>query len=439
MEPITIGLASIVVLFALVLYGVHIGVALGSVSVVGLWLITGSPNVAVSLVSTTFYSAVKDYVFAVVPLFILVGVILSQAELSQELFEACNVILGRVRGGLAMATVAANAVFAAIVGSSIASAAAFSKISFLPMTRLKYSKGFALGTVAGSSVLGMLIPPSLLFIVFGVLTGESIGQLFMAGIMPGLLLSLIYMVGIAVMVKFRPDLVGQDITPKLTPLEKLRGVSKPWPVILLIILVLGGIYGGYFTPTEAAGVGAIGAFIVGFAMRRLDYPKVQTFMMETGSTAGSILFLLITAQMYSRMIALSGVVNWLNNLVVAANLPAMGVILLFLGVVIILGCIIDSTSILLLTIPLILPIMKNFGIDMIWFGVITVVTVEMGLITPPFGMSVYTVKSSLGDLVTLEEIFGGVMPYLFMMLICLAFLIMFPSISTWLPNLMIKN
>ena len=436
MDQVTIGFISILVLMGLVLLGVHVGVSLGVVSIVGLWLISGNSNIAISLVATTFYAAVKDYVFAVVPLFILVGVILSHAEFSQDLFSAAHVLTGRVRGGMAMATVAANAVFAAIVGSSVASAAAFSKIAFEPMTRLKYARSFSLGTVAGSSVLGMLIPPSLLFIIYGVLTGASIGKLFVAVIMTCILLATIFVVVISLNVKFRPGLVGKDEELRLGWKERLHALLKPWPIILLIVIVLGGIYGGLFTPTEAAGIGVVGSFVIGFAMRRLNFAKVKNIMMETGLTAGSILFLLITAQMYSRMVALSGVVNWLNTFVLNSHLPMMAIILLFLLVIVFLGMLIDSTSILLLTVPLMLPILTSLGVDLIWLGVIVVVTVEIGLITPPFGMSVYTVKASLGDAVTLEEIFAGVIPFILMIFICLALLIIFPQISTWLPSLM---
>lgn len=436
MDAVTIGMFSIVVMFALVLAGVHVGVVLGIVSVGGLWLASGSFAGASNLVASTFYAAVKDYVFGVVPLFIMVGVVLSKAEMSQDLFEAAKVLLGRVRGGLAMATVAANAVFAAIVGSSIASAAAFSKISFEPMTSQGYDRKFSLGTVAGSSVLGMLIPPSLLFIIYGIITGASIGRMFMAGIMPGLLLSLIYVIGIAIMVKVRPNLAPLDPPAEMNRGKALKALLKPWHLILLIVLVLGGIYGGLFTPTEAGAVGLAGSLIIGFALRRLDFAKFKEIVIETGVVTGSVFFLLITAQLYSRMVALTGVVDWLNRLLVTSGLPIMVIIILFLVLVFCLGAIIDSTSILLLTMPVILPILNNFGVDLIWFGIIMVVTVEMGLITPPFGMSVFTVKASLGDRVSLEEIFGGSIPFLLMMITCLVLLIVFPRISTWLPSLM---
>lgn len=439
MDPIIIGIISVCVLIILVVLGVHIGVALSLVSVSGLWLITGSPDTAISILASTFYSAIRDYVFAVVPMFILMGVVLSKADLTQELFDAAAVLLYKVHGGLAMATVLANAIFAAIVGSSVASAAAFSKIAMEPMNRLGYSKSLSLGTIGGSSVLGMLIPPSILFIVYGILTQQSIGKLFVAGIVPGILLTLMYCIGIAVMLKFKPGLVDREKEKqsKTASLKEL-GLSlfKPWPIALLIVVVLGGIYGGLFTPTEAAGVGVVGSFIIAFTKRKLTLSKFKEIILDTCITSGSILFLLMAAQVYSRMVAISGLVSWLNKFILGLDIPPTAIVTVFVIMIILMGCLIDSISILLLTIPLIIPIITSLKMDMIWFGVVTVVAVETGLITPPFGMSVYTIKSSLGGEVTLEQIFSGVLPFLLMMLLSIAILITFPILSTWLPSLM---
>ncbi len=438
MDPVTIGAVSIIFLLILVLLGVHIGVALTTVSLVAIWIITGNFSIAMSLISNTYYHAVRDYVFAVIPLFIVMGIILSKAELTQDLFGAANVLLRRIKGGLAMATVAANAVFAAVVGSSVASAAAFSKIAMGPMTELGYSKRLALGCIAGSSVLGMLIPPSILFIVYGILTGESIGKLFIAGVVPGIVMATIYCLGIALMIRVKPELIDQTANKGLEEMswkQWFTELVRPWPVILLIVIVLGGIYGGLFTPTEAAGVGVGGALLVALAKRRLSLKQCREILIESSLTSGAILFLLISAQIYARFIALSGLVQALNSWIIGLGLSQIPIVLIYIVIVFLLGMIIDSTSILLLTIPLILPVCKSLGIDLIWFGVITVISVEIGLITPPFGMSVYTVKASLGDTVALEEIFQGVMPYIIMMLLTIAILITFPILCTWLPGL----
>lgn len=439
MDPITIGVISVCILILLVLLGVHVGVALSIVSVSCLWLISGSTDTAISVLATTFYSAIRDYVFAVVPLFILMGVILSKADLTQELFDAAAVVLFKVRGGLAMATVLANAIFAAIVGSSVASAAAFSKIAMEPMNRLGYAKSLSLGTIGGSSVLGMLIPPSILFIIYGILTQQSIGKLFVAGIVPGLILTLIYCIGIAAMLKLKPGLISSE-KEKESKAAGFRGsiilLFKPWPIALLIIVVLGGIYGGFFTPTEAAGVGVVGSFIIALAKRRLTVKKFKEIILDTCITSGSILFLLMSAQIYSRMVAISGLVSWLNKFILGLSIHPTAIVVVFVIMIVFMGCLIDSTSILLLTIPLMMPVITSLKLDPIWFGVVTVVAVETGLITPPFGMSVYTIKSSLGGEVSLEQIFSGVIPFLFMMFLLIIILIAFPVLSTWLPSLM---
>jgi tripartite ATP-independent transporter DctM subunit len=441
-DPIAIVSITAALMVVLILLGVHVAVTLGVMSFIGLWAISGQPGTAVNLLATTFFNALKSYEFGVIPLFVLMGSVFGHG-LSEELFASANVLLRRVRGGLAMATVIGNAVFAAITGSSMASAAAFSKIAYPPMTRMGYDKRFALGCVAGSSILGMLIPPSILFIIYGILTQVSIGKLFIAGVVPGLLLTFIFCVGIAIMAAVRPGLVGRGApTATSAPVALRAGSSdlatlfRPWPVLVLIVIVLGGIYRGFFTPNEAAAVGAVGAVLIAWAKRQLTWAKAKQAVWSVGITSGAIMLLLVMAQMYSRMVALSGVVQGVETWLAGAALPGMVVLGAVVVVVVAMGMLVDSASILLLLVPIAFPILTKLGYDPIWLGVVIVIATEMGLVTPPFGMSVFTVKASLGSEVTVGEIYSGAMPFLVMMALCLAIVIAFPGLSTWLVGYM---
>lgn len=441
MSPVTIGLISLILLLAMVLMGCHIGTSLMVMSVVGIYLSTGSLGVAINILGTTAFSAIRDYAFGVIPLFVLMGLLANLSGASSDLFNAADAMLRRVKGGLAIATVFANAIFAAITGVSIASAAVFTKIALPPMKRLGYDKKFAVGTIAGSSVLGMLIPPSLLMIVYGMLAEVSIGKLFVAGVLPGIMMALIYIIGISVMVKVKPALIQQPreegAEDSYEESSRLKAIIKPWPMVLLIVVTLGGIWGGFFTPIEAGGVGAFGALILVICKRKFTLKAMWDTLLETGITTGSVLFLLISAQMYSRMLAMTGVVSMVGKAVTELPLPHMAIIVIFILVWIALGCILDSTSILLLTIPLMVPIVRSFGMDLVWFGIVGIVAIETGLLTPPFGMSVYTIKSSMkasegGDEMTLVDIFAGSMPFLLMMFLCIALMLVFPGIVTLL-------
>lgn len=441
MSPVTIGLISLILLLAMVLMGCHIGTSLMVMSVVGIYLSTGSLGVAINILGTTAFSAIRDYAFGVIPLFVLMGLLANLSGASSDLFNAADAMLRKVKGGLAIATVFANAIFAAITGVSIASAAVFTKIALPPMKRLGYDKKFAVGTIAGSSVLGMLIPPSLLMIVYGMLAEVSIGKLFVAGVLPGIMMALIYIIGISVMVKVKPALIQQPreegAEDSYEESSRLKAIIKPWPMVLLIVVTLGGIWGGFFTPIEAGGVGAFGALILVICKRKFTLKAMWDTLLETGITTGSVLFLLISAQMYSRMLAMTGVVSMVGKAVTELPLPHMAIIVIFILVWIALGCILDSTSILLLTIPLMVPIVRSFDMDLVWFGIVGIVAIETGLLTPPFGMSVYTIKSSMkasegGDEMTLVDIFAGSMPFLLMMFLCIALMLTFPGIVTLL-------
>jgi C4-dicarboxylate transporter, DctM subunit len=437
MDPLIIGLITVVLLFILILLGVHIGVSLAIMSVLGVWWIVGKSSVAVGLLGTVAFSSIMNYTLGVVPMFVLMGLMTNVSGATKDLYDAANVWFGRLRGGLGIATVIANAVFSAVSGVSIASAAMFSKISLPQMLAHGYDKKLALGTVAGSSLLGMLIPPSILLILYGVLANESIGKLFIAGVVPGILLVVIYSVGISLMVKFRPSLVREIATSGAEKeFKKFSLVTlRSWGVVFLIFLVLGGIYCGFFTPTEAGGIGAFGALVLAIVKRRLTWANAWNTLLETGYVTASIFFLLIAAQMYSKMLAISGLASWVSEFCSSLPVPPIVIIIFFMLIYIVMGMVLDSISMLLITIPLMMPVVRTLGLDPVWFGIICVVAIEMGLLTPPFGLVVYTMKAALGDEVTIEEIFLGAFPFLIMMLIFLICLVAFPSISLWLPNL----
>jgi C4-dicarboxylate transporter DctM subunit len=452
MSTSVIGIIVLVLLLIMLFAGIKIGITLAVVGIVGVTL-TSSFRIAVSLLGTTAFNAIKDYVFAVVPLFVLMGLFSSIAGAGEDLYNSANMLLKKVKGGMAMATVIANAIFAALTGASIASAAVFTKISLPEMTRLGYDKRFASGTIASSSVLGMLIPPSALMIIYGTITGESIGKLFIAGILPGILLSILYIISIGVVVRLKPHYIGQSSNPGNTASTvevtesgqtetSWKTILKPWPVALLIILVLGGIWGGFFTPTEAGGIGAFGAMLLSILKGKFTWEKLWRALGDAGKTTGSILFLFIAAQVFSRMLAITGVISNVTSWIVSLGFAPLSIVVVFCILQIFMGCVLDSASIVLLTTPIMVPVIRQLGFDVIWYGIVLIVAAEIGLISPPFGISVFTVKSSLsetkiGSLITVEDIFKGSYSYLIMMIICLALIVAFPIIVTYLPSLML--
>ncbi len=440
MDPVTVGILSVGLIVALVVLGIPIAVSLALVSMAGLWCITDNMMVPVSMLGSAAFHGVFDYTYSVVPMFVLMGFLANLSGAAEDAYDFAAALLKGRRGGLATATVGANAVFAAVTGISVASAAMFSKVSLPPMLRHGYKKSFSLGTIAGSSILGMLIPPSVLLILYGVVARQSIGALFTAGIMPGILLALVFACGIWLMVRLRPDLVTDQNSETSTAESgdqrlDLKMVLKIIPVGVLITLVLGGIYCGIFTPTEAGGVGACGALILALAKGRLSGKNLWQVLLSTGYVSVGILFILVTANMYARMITLSNLPAALCEWLAVLPLPPLAVMAVLVVLLIVLGAILDSTSIILITLPIMLPVVTAMGFDPIWFGVVAIIAIETGLITPPFGLVVYTMKATVGDDVTVEEIFKGSVPFFVMMLMVLALVIVFPALALWLPGL----
>ncbi|MDP2406369.1 MAG: TRAP transporter large permease [Hydrogenophaga sp.] len=419
----------------LVLIGLHIAVALTAVGFAGIWLIREDMDMAMRLMYLSAYNGVADYIFATIPLFVLMGLLVSISNVGKDTFDVAETLLRRLRGGLGVATVAANTVFAAVTGVSIASAAVFTRVAVPEMVSHGYRASFAAGTVAGSSVLGMMIPPSLLLIIYGVLAEQSIGTLFIAGIIPGFAMAAAFAIMIMLMAKFTPGLVfdlkrqaemaAERSTARLLTTTEMLG--KLVPIAALVALVLGGLYSGFFTPTEAGGVGAFGAFIIAILRRKLSGGNQWRVLTETGAVSVGILILLVAAGFYSRMLSVAGVPMAISELVQDAGLGPYGFLFVYVVILLLLGMILDSSSILLIMTPVAVPIAAGLDFNLIHFGIMTVIAVEIGLLTPPFGISVFTVKSTLNDpKVSVESIFAGTLPYVGVMLFVLLLIAVFP-------------
>ncbi|WP_121062473.1 TRAP transporter large permease [Chachezhania antarctica] len=437
MSPMEIGFLAIGGLLVLIFVGMPIGVSMLGVSFVGVAFIRND-LVATRMIAAVANDALEEYLFAVVPLFVLMGLLVTVSNVGRDTFEVFERLLRRVTAGLGVATVFANAVFASITGISIASATVFARVAVPEMTRHGYTRKFATGVVAGSSVLGMMIPPSLLMIVYAVLAEESVGRMFLAGIGPGLLLSAMFMLTIFLLARTRPDFVFTDTsdTAEYETLSAGTLIRKAVPILVLMTLVLGGLYGGFFNPTEAGAAGAAGALVIALLRKSLTGSALWKLLVETGQITVSVLFLIMAATFFSRMLALSGVPRELAEFFLSGPIGPAGFLILFLGLVILLGCLIDSISIMLILLPIALPVAEAAGFDLIWFGVLTVVAVEMGLLTPPFGLSVYTIKSAMTDPdLKVGDIFRGAFPFVLAMLASLVILALFPSIATWLARL----
>ena len=445
MEAFEIAILSVAAMLLFIYLGMHVAVTLALISFIGTWIIKGNIAVATSLLWVSAHQTVNNFVFAVIPLFVLMGFLVSAAGMGRDAYDIGQNMLHRVRGGLGMATVVANAIFAAITGVSVASASVFSKIAVPEMIRHGYSGRFAVGTVAGSSVLGMLIPPSVLLIIYALIVEESVGDLFIAGIGPGILLTIVYCGLISGMAIFLPRMVYAEKPPDSLaqddvaygsddPIDNDKStLQKIIPIILLITLVMGGLYGGVFTPVEAGGAGAFLALIFAVARRKLTLATLWEVLIDTSKVSATLLFLIVSASMYSRMIGMSGLPGEMAEIFNELGAGFYGMLALYVIVVIILGTIVDSVSIMLIMVPLFLGALKFYEIDLVWFGVVTVIATEIGLLTPPLGLCVYVVHSTLSRPdITLKEVFMGSAPFALAMLFALILIIIFPPISTYL-------
>lgn len=434
MSPMFIGAMAFVVLFALMAIGMPIGFAMALVGFSG-YVFIGGFKAALSTLATTPFDTSASYVLTVIPLFILMGELASAAGLIRGAYSSAQKWLGQLPGGLSMATVGACAAFAAVCGSSLATAGAMTSIAYPEMKKYKYDPRLSTGCIAAGGTLGILIPPSVVFIMYAIFAEESIGKLYMAGFLPGILLATLFMLVIYIQCKITPALGPRGA--RFSWIQRLISIKDISPVLILAILVLGGIWGGIFTPNEAAGAGAIIAFIMGLLAKKLTVKKVTSTLMETISMTAMIFVILIGAMIFNYFIVLTGIPAELAELVRGFALPRIGILAVILLIYLLLGCIMDSFAMTVLTLPIFLPILKSLGFDFVWFGVIFVIMIEIAGITPPVGMNTFVVAGMVRE-VPMYSVFRGVVPFFFAMIVCVILLIAFPQIALFLPNSMIK-
>ncbi len=436
MGNLEIGIAGIAVALALIAVRVPIGVALGAVSLVGLSIMT-SPRVAWGMISATPFDFVGQWELTAAPMFLLMGYVTTTTKLTEGLFHALRLFLARLPGGLAVSSVGACAMFAAASGSSVATAAALSRIAVPEMLKSGYAKGLATGTIAASGTLGSLIPPSVLLVLYGVYAQVSVGQLFMAGFVPGLISALIYAAMIMIRVKVSPSLAG-TVEIRSNWAEKRAALLDVWPLPVLIVAVLGGIFAGLFSPTEAGAIGATVAALIALARGTLTWEAIREALVKTAVSTTSIFIILIGSVFFTRFLALSRVPAEFAEVILGVSTDPFWIILAVAVIFIVLGMFIDSIGLLLLTLPLILPLVDGAGLDLVWFGIIVVKLLEIGLVTPPIGLNVYVIKGALGNAVSLQDVFRGVGWFVAMDVITLALIVFVPAIALFLPSFMLR-
>jgi C4-dicarboxylate transporter, DctM subunit len=420
------------VLFALMLLRVPVGMAMGLVGVTGFgYIVGGAPTL--KMIGQTSMRTVTDYTFGVIPMFLLMGAFVTVSGMSRELFRAANTWLGHMRGGLGFATILACGGFAAISGSSVATAATFSTVAYPEMRRYNYPQSFACGVVAAGGSLGAMLPPSTVLAVYGIITEQDIGKLFVAGILPGLLAISMYITTIVIMGAVRPGFLpsGQRASWK----ERFGSLREVWAPLLLFVFVIGGLYGGLFTPTEAGGMGAGGAFLIGVLRGRLSRKDIRASLLQATRTAAAVFTVLIGALLFGYFLTVTQTPQKVTMFLTGLGLGRYGVLALIMVMYILLGCLMDALAMVILTVPIMFPVILSLGFDPIWFGVIIVMTVELGLIHPPVGMIVFVIKSVVHD-VDFLTIFKGVLPFIVTDLIRLTILIAFPIIALYLPSRM---
>ena len=488
MDDLYWGIIGFVAVLSLMVLGVHVGLALAATGFIGMFLMTGKLSLALALFTTTPYSTTNVYAFAILPLFIIMGLFAMHAGLSARAFDAAYKWVGRLPGGMAIATTWANAMFAACTGSSVVACAVFTRISLPEMDRRGYDKAFACGTIAAAGMLGMLIPPSALMIVYGILTEQSIGKLLIAGVGPGILLTLIFTIGIVVVAARYPERAPRaEYAPPLV--ERLKATIGVVGILLLVVGIIAGMYTGIFTPTEAGAAGAAGALVLALlaplmerwifrndvamaasgnaaagpppgadsvaspqgaipppAAVQLEQPgltwgRFSQAMKEAAQTSALVFFILIGAMIFARFLVLTGLPGEFVEVVQEAEIPTMLIMILFLIMYVFLGMFQDSISMMSITLPIVDPIITGLGIDRVYFAMLVIMSIEIGLITPPVGLNVYTVRSVAvqmpeGENLTLEDIFKGILPFFFLSIVALIILIAVPPISTFLPSKM---
>jgi len=431
MSTNAVALTGFLSLFGLMLLRVPVGIAMGTVGVLGFGYMIGDITPALKLLAQSPIRTATEPEFAVIPLFLLMGAFASASGMSRELFRAANTFLGHLRGGLGVATIAACGGFAAICGSSVATAATFSKVAYPEMRQFGYPQSFATGVIAAGGSLGIMIPPSTVFAVYGLITEQDIGKLFIAGIIPGIIAVGMYVATINLIAFFRPGFLPK--TPRHSWTERMSALRDVWAVILLFIFIIGGLYAGMFTATEAAGMGAAGAYIIAVVRRKLSREDFWRCLVESLRTTAAVFTILIGALIFGYFLTITQVPQKLTTFLTELGLGPYGVLVLILLMYLVLGCIMDAMAMIILTVPIVFPVITALGFDPVWFGVVIVMTVELGLIHPPVGMNVFVIKSVIRD-VKLSTVFYGVMPFVLTDICRLAIVITFPILSIWLPS-----
>lgn len=432
MTASAIGLLGIVCLFILLLLRIPVAFAMFLVGFLGNWALNGI-NSATSLLASETFTLASSPELVVVPLFILMGNVASITGMSRQLYDAAYAVIGSMRGGLASATVIGCGGFAALSGSSVASALTMGKVALSEMDRYNYDPRLSTGVIAAGGTLGILIPPSTGFVIFAILTEQSIGRLFLAGVFPGLLLLGLFVLSVSVLCYVKPEFGPAG--PATTLMQKIRALSGAGPIVGVIILTIGGIYGGMFSPVEAAAVGAGSVILIGVLTRKLSVAAFWIASVDSVVTTATVMLILIAAHMINPFLALSHIPSVVGDFINGLNMSATGILIMILAIYIVLGCFLEGFAMLVLTLPIFFPIILEAGIDPIWFGVLVVLALEMGLISPPVGLNVFIVKSVAPN-VSLAQIFTGVILFWIMMLVALAFIVTYPQIALFLPDTM---
>lgn len=433
-DPLTLGILAIVLMLVLALLGVSVGIAMGVVGVAGLW-ITGGEAFALNTMMNLPFSMASDYAFIVIPMFVLMGAIASSSGITQELFGFSNLLLRSRKGALYQATILASAGFAAISGSTLVNAALFTRIALGEMMKLGYDKALAAGSIAAAGTIAALIPPSIAFVIYGLLTGESVAELLIAGIVPGILTTVAYMVGIAFMVRRKPSLAPEP-QPRASAAEIGRSFLGLWATFLLAGVVIGGIYLGFTTPSGAAALGAVGALIIAVSRRRLTGASLGDSLRSSAAVTAALFMVIIGGLIFSRFFLVAGTVTASTDLLKSFELSPMMFMLLLVIIFIILGTFMDALAMQVMTLPFVYPLVLAHGFDGVWFGVIMVKLVELAVLSPPVGMNLFAVIGASEGKVSLHDIHRGIVPFLIIEVILLAILIAFPDLSLWLPRQM---
>jgi C4-dicarboxylate transporter DctM subunit len=425
-----IGILGIVLMFVLLAMGMYIGIAMSLVGLLGLCLLVGWPAGS-SILGITPLAEGSSYTLSVIPLFVLMGQFAFRSGISSDIFKSVYTWLGHLRGGLAMATIMACSGFAAICGSSLATGATMGMVAIPEMDKYKYDPRLSTGCIAAGGTLGILIPPSIGFVLYGILTEQSIGKLFMAGIIPGVLLSALFLFVVYIQCRFNPKLGPRG--PATNMMTKIRSLNGIWSMLILFMIVIGGIYLGVFTPTEAAGIGAFGAFIFALLRKRLTLSTFIDCLMETGRTTAFIFLIIIGANIFSSFLGISRIPMELADFIAGLHMPRILILCLIILIYVALGCVMDCYAIMILTVPIIFPVIQALEFDPIWFGVLMVIVLEIGLITPPVGLNVFVLKTAAPS-VPLGTIFKGIWPFMIAAVLAISVITIFPEIATYLPN-----